>query len=211
MGLWSGCARGRARGPVTVEQKLKRAEAALKDGRAFEARKWAGEVLSEHPKNLQGQKLMAKVIEKETMTEKSIPELTKIPEELDSQEKSLAVKTWLERGQGFLQMNRFDEALQAAEQVFLLDPGNLEASRLVDEIKKNAREQGKEESVFVQSLYQEEIDRRIERYKEQASAALESHHYASARLAVEKLLVLDPKNRDGQRLLQALEQVEGAQ
>jgi hypothetical protein len=192
-----------------VEEKLAKAEAAFEKERLFEARKWAGEVLADHPGNLQGQRLMAKIIEKETLAEKSVPGEA-LPEELGAEEKALAVKTWLERSQGFLQVNRLEEALQAAEQVFLLDPGNLEASRLVDEIKNRSREQGKEDSAFLQSLYQEEVERRIMRYTEEAQTSLDSRRFASARLAIEKILLLDPENREGERLLRALEQAEKA-
>ncbi len=131
--------------------------------------------------------------------------LPKSREELTPQEISLEVKTWLERSRGFLEGNRFDEALQAAEQAFLFDPENLEASRLVDEIKLKAREEGAEESVFLQQLYQEEIEGRIRHYSEEADAWMKAGRWGAARMAVEKILFLDPDNFEGQRLLAVLE------
>jgi tetratricopeptide (TPR) repeat protein len=150
---------------------------------------------------------MARVIEQETLRERSLAGVG-IPEEMSAEEKPLAIKTWLERSQGFLHVNQFEEALHAAEQVFLLDPQNLEASRLVDEIQRKARALGKEESLFAASLYQEEIQRRIQRYRREAEAALEARRYSAARLAVEKLLLLDPKNREGETLLKKIEKAE---
>lgn len=203
--LLGGCSRGPKLLPI--EEKLNRARVALAEDRVFEARKWATEILAEEPKHLEGEKLMAKVIEQETLRERSLAGV-RIPEEMTAEEKRLAIKTWLERSQGFLYVNQFAESLHAAEQVFLLDPQNLEASRLVDEIQRKAREQGKEESLFVRSLYQEEVQRRVQRYRQEAEAALEKHHYSAARLAVEKLLLLDPNDREGEKLLKAIEKAD---
>lgn len=188
---------------------MSRAERALKEDRIFEAKRWITEVLETKPHHLEAQKLMAKVLDREIVREKSLP-LGKPPEEFNAKEKKLQIKTWLERSEGFLQAHEFDQALLSAEQVFQLDPGNLEASQKIDEIKAQARAEGKEESLFLQDLYDEEIQTRVHRYHEQAKAWLEAHRLGAARLAAEKILLLNPKDADARRLIAQLDRMEGA-
>ena len=205
--LTVSCSASRTQAPLSYEARLKRAEVALKGEKILEARKWAGEALTLKPERLEGQKLMAKILDREIAREKSLSRRDTL-EELSSQEKRLQVKTWLERAQGFLEINQFDEALLAAEQVFLLDPENPEASRWVDEIKDKARKQGQEESLFLKDLYTQEIHLRIQRYTQQAETWLREGRWGAARLAIEKILFLDPKNRSGHRLLALLDAKE---
>jgi Tfp pilus assembly protein PilF len=186
---------------------MKRAERALREDKIFEARRLATEALALNPKDLRTQALMAKILDREIVREKTLSP-DKLPEELTAQEKKLQIKTWLERSQGFLQVNEFDQALLASEQVFRLDPGNPDASRLIDEIKAKARAQGKEEGLFLQDLYQQEIETRIKRYGEEAKAWFEANRSGAARLAAEKVLILDPKNAEAQKLLALLDQRE---
>lgn len=127
------------------------------------------------------------------------------PEEWSSPEKSRQIKTWLERSRGYLEKSQFDEALQEAEQVFRIEADHLEASRLVDEIKEKARGRGEEEGLFLQGVYQEEIKERVGRYAGEAEAHLRAGRWGAARMAAEKLLLLDPENREGHRLLALLE------
>lgn len=156
------------------------------------------------PRHPQAETLMAKVIEQEMVREWSF-QPNEIPEEVPSSRKSLQIKTWLERSRGFLEVGEFDEALQAAERVFQLDPENPEASRLVDEIQEKAREEGREEDRILQEVYQQEIDARIQRYTQQAEADIRERRWGAARFAIEKLLTLDPKNAKGRKLLAILE------
>ena len=160
--------------------------------------------------NLEIEKKMAKVIEGNMVIEKTALLEKKLPEELTRQERKLQVKTWLERGQAFLRENQFDEALLAAEQVFRLDPENPEASRLTDEIKGKARSQGREESLFLQDLYQQEVKARIEQYREEAEEHLRTDQLGAARLAIEKILLLEPKDAQAQKLLATLNKKEEA-
>ena len=207
--LTVSCSASRTQAPLSYEAKLRRAEMALQRERTFEARKWASEALAMHPGRLEGEKLMAKVLDQEIAREKSLSRHDTL-EELSSQEKRLQVKTWLERAQSFLEVNQFDEALLAAEQVFQLDPENPEASRLIDEIKQRARKQGQDESLFLKGLYNQEINSRIKRYTQQAEAWFREKRWGAARLAIEKILFLDPKNETGRQLLVQLDEKEKA-
>lgn len=204
--LVAGCRPLRTQAPLSYESKLRHAETAFQKGKIFEARKWAGEALALKPEHLEGQRLMAKILDREIVREKSFSRKDTL-EELSSQEKREQVKTWLERAEGFLEAHQFDEALFATEQIFQLDSENPDASRLVDEIKERARKEEREEGLFVKNLYREEIHSRIQRYAREAEAALKEERWGAARLAVEKILLLDPKNAMGQRLWVRLERL----
>jgi len=205
--LMASCSTPSPQAPLSYEAKLRRGETALQRERIFEARKWASEALALEPGRPEGQRLMAKILDREIAREKSLSRRDTL-EELSSQEKGQQMKTWFERAEGFLEAHQFDEALFAAEQIFQLDPENPEASRLVDEIKEKARKQGREESLFVKHLYQQEIHSRIQRYTREAERALGEERCGAARLATEKVLLLDPKNRAGERLLALLDEKE---
>ena len=184
---------------------MKRAELALQKDNSFEARKWAVEALETKPNYPKAQALMAQVIEREVRNEKSLAQAPDILEELNSEQKSLQIKTWLERSRGFLEINQFEEAARAVEQVFLLDPDNLEASRLIDQIKDKATKEGHEEDLFLQDLYQKEINARMIRYGQQAENLIQQKKWGEARFVVEKILMLDPKNAKGRRLSAVLD------
>ena len=207
--LIAGCRSNKAQAPLSYKAAVGNAQEALGGGSVAEAKKWAGKAMEMKPESLEAQKLMAKAINRETASEKYLtgnpsPALTQPTEELDSREKEIQTKTWLERSRAFLEINQFEDALLAAERVFQFDPENSEASRLIDEIKEKARKQGKEDSLFLQSLYQEEVEKRIQRYTKQAESWLQDKKWGAARLAIEKILLLDPENEKGRRLLAML-------
>lgn len=207
--LLIGCSLNRSPSSLSYEAKMQRAEAALQRERTFEAHRWASEALEMKPGSREAQELMAKVIDQEIANERALHP-TQPLEELSPSIKNLQIKTWLERSRSLIQIQEWDQARQAAEQVFRLDPENREASRLIDEIKEKLRKQGKKEGLFVQDLYQEEADSRIQRYLGQAEDGLAKDRWGAARLAVEKVLILDPKNARGRKLLALLEKKEKA-
>ncbi len=209
MVLLSGCHTAGGQRTVSYEQRKSQAEKAFKEDRLFEAKRWILEALEIKPHNLEAQKLMAKILDREIAREKSLPK-NKSPEEFNKQEKKIQIKTWLERSEGFMQAHEFDQALLSAEQVFQLDPGNLEASHQIDTIKNQARAEGKEESLFLQDLYEEEIQTRIRRYHEQLEVMLKSDRPGATRLTAEKILLLNPKDARARKVIADLDQKEGS-
>lgn len=202
-----GCSFNRVQKSLSYEGTLKQAEVALKEERVREARGWVEQALQMNPGGHEAEVVMAKILDQEIAQEKSLLQHP-LPEELLHEERRLQIKTWLERSQGFLEVQQFEEALLAAEQVFQLDPENREASHLVDKIKEEARQQGKEDSLFLQDLYQEEIDSRVKLYAQQAETWFQSNKPGAARLAAEKTLLLDPDNKKGLKILSLLERKE---
>ena len=129
----------------------------------------------------------------------------KVFEELTPQERSNQIKTWMDRGKSYLEIGAYEEALQSTEQVFLLDADHLEASRLVDEIKTQIRARGAENTLFLGDLYHGEIQERIQNYLEQADRWIREGKTGAARMAVDKVLLLDSENVEGQKLMAILD------
>lgn len=203
--LVAGCSTAKSPSSLSYEEKVKRAEAALEGGKIFEARKWAREVLATEPERFETQRLMARVLDREYVQTKILNTNT-FPETLSNPEKSLQVKTWLERSRSYLELEQYEEARQAAGEVFRLDPQNVQASRLMDKINLTARERGGEDQAFLDRLYQEEMEARMRRYAQEAELGIREKRWGAAEFAIEKLLLLDPQNADGHRLLAVLEE-----
>ena len=193
---------------LPYEALLKKGEEALQEGKFFEAGNWAEEALTAKPQGMEAQKLMAQVYDRQ-ITEDKILSQPKAPEELKSGEKSLRVKTLLERSRSLLEMNLLKEANDTAEEAIQLDPDNLEASRLLDKIKEKAQKLGREESLFLKDLYDEEVASRIEKYARQAEQSVKEKRWGAARLTVEKMLLLDPKNSTAKKLLTEIDKHDG--
>ena len=80
----------------------------------------------------------------------------------------------------------------------------------MDEIKEKTQKQGQSDELFLQTLYKDEISTRIQSYIQQADTRIQDKQWAAARFAVEKVLILDPKNAKGRRLLAVINEKEKA-
>ena len=190
--------------PTPFEAAVRQAKTALKEGKWVPAHGWAEKALKTKPQSFEAQQLMAKIIDHELAQERFLSR--PLQENPSSQENAAQIKTWLERGQSFLRLNQFDRAMLAAQQIFQLDPENLEASRLMDDIKAKARQKGVEEKMFLDHFYQQEINSRLELYLKQAEDLMQAKRWGSARMALEKIFILDSKNRKARRILALLDE-----
>ncbi len=189
----------------TQNQKLEEAQTALEAGEYYKARQMAQEVLNQVPGDQEAEKLMAEIIDREIEREKIVFEV-KADEEFTDEEKSEAVKTWLERSQALFNVRQYEEAVLAAEKVFIYDSQNLKASQLIDKIKRKASDEGRAESVAMRQMYEGEIQDRIARYREQSKQWMESGQWGAARLAVEKILLLEPEDREALALYEKIKE-----
>lgn len=199
--LMVGCMAIPAGSGLSVEREELMGEARASLGREeyYAARQKVQDVLDRYPDDFEAQELMAEVLEKEIAGQKEAFE-TGINEELNPEERSREAKTWLERAEMLLHRKNYGEAMAAAEKVFVYDPDNLRASELLDKIRKEVHEEGKEDSVYLQKMYAGESEERVKRYKEQARRAVEEGRWGAARLAVEKILLLAPRDKEALRL-----------
>ena len=162
----------------------------------YQARKATEQILEKDPENEEARDLMVKIIEEEIARHKELFETSTI-EEFTDDEKSTEIETWLERSRFLFEVGRYDQALSAAEKVFLFDSQNGEASRLMDEIRSKAIQEGRHSALIHSELVQTEIKDRVERYQTQANEAFSEGRLGEARFAVDKLLLIDPENESG--------------
>lgn len=182
---------------------LDEARILLKEDEIHQAKDKIRQFIDVHPGDKEAWDLMAQAIDREIAGQRET-EVNKLIEEYTERERQDATKTWLERSEALLDAGRYGEALLAAEKVFLFDPENIQASRLMDQIRKEAYSAGKGESLAVERIYQGEIDVRAKIYLEQAQDWLELGRVGAARLALEKVLLLDPENAAALKLYEQI-------
>lgn len=179
--------------PVTgAEPEARRMFAA---GELYQARQLTRKILEKNPSNKSAQKLMAQIIDREIAREKEAFE-PKAAEEFTYKEKADEARVWLDRSKTLFSIGRYEEAILAAEKVFLYDPDNLEASRLMDEVREKARREGKSDLLFLKRSAEDEIRERLETYRKQAKRWIREGKWGMAKLTVEKILLLVPEDRE---------------
>ncbi|MBI3306623.1 MAG: hypothetical protein HYZ84_02285 [Candidatus Omnitrophica bacterium] len=184
-------------------QNVQDARRAFEAGELYEARRITKSVLEKKPGDETAQKLMAQIIDQEIAREKEAFE-PKAIEEFTKNEKLDEAKIWLDRSKTLLSIRQYGEALLAAEKVFLYDPENSEASRLIDEIKQKAHREGKSDLLFLKHNAEDEIRGRVETYRKQARQWVADGKWGAARLAVEKILLLVPEDKEALRLYEQI-------
>ena len=197
----SGCATLPQKTPQAAVPavSIEDARSAADEGELYEARRKTEEILKADPGNQDAQLLMAKIIDEEIARHKETFETT-APEEFTQEQKTEEAKTWLERARGLLALQEYDEAMLAAEKVFLTDPDNTEASALVDEIRNEALATGKEQMLIQNQVTRSEIDDRVKEYYMQVEDWMRREKWGAARITVDKILMLSPEDEKALQL-----------
>ena len=68
---------------------------------------------------------------------------------------------------------------------------------MIDEINQRAVKEGKKGSLIRNRVVESEIQDRIQQYRTQAKQWIRSGQWGAARLAVEKILLLMPEDKEG--------------
>lgn len=190
------------------EPLMERAEKYYENREYYRAREATFEILAENPNHEAAQALMGKILDKEIERQKEQVYPMAV-EEMDSDDRSSEIKTWLERSNALLARKEYDLALFAAEKVFIFDAENRQASELIDRIKERAIKEGKADVLFLGKMYKEEIAERLSLYRDRARELARDGHFGQARFTVEKILLLEPEDPQALSLYQnVLEQEE---
>ena len=207
LSMMTGCANNTPTVSLTDPKSnlLDQARRSLEEGKFFDARQMVETVLKKHPHDAEAERLMSEIMDQEIARQKMVFEADTV-EDLTSDEKVEAVKTWLERGESFLNLRQYDEALLAAEKVFLYDPQNIKASQMIDRIKQQAYREGKADGLILNQMVEGEIQERISRYRQQAKDWIQIGRWGAARLAVEKILLLMPEDPEALKLYEKIKQ-----
>ena len=176
----------------------------LQEGDLYQARKKTQTILDKNPADPEVQKLMAEIIDQEIARHKEVFQTT-VPEELPYSAKEEETKTWLERGKVLLDLKRYDEAAMAVEKIFTYDPMNEQASRLMDNVREHALKDGKQELLVRHQMYAAEAKDRVALYLQQARESILQKRWGAARMAVDKILLLEPSNKKALKLQRQIE------
>ena len=144
---------------------------------------------------------MGQILEAEISQHKEAFE-TKAPEEWNEAEQADQIKTLMERGKSLYQMGAYDEAARTIESIFEFDPYNAQASQLLDEIQSRAVREGKDEISGRSAIVHAEVESRVLTYKTQAKTWIQEGKWGAARLAVEKILMLQPEDEEALKMLE---------
>lgn len=188
-----------ARSSDDPNSALLQAKQSLADDQIQDAKEGVREILRKDPEHQGAGVLMAEIIDREISTHMET-ETLKVVEEYTEREKADAVKTWLERSRALLEAKQYDQAILAAEKVFVIEPENIEASGLVDRIREDVTKEGKAESLVLKEMYRGEIDVRVRVYMKQAEQWMNAERWGMAGLALEKILLLDPQNQEALKM-----------
>jgi len=185
------------------EEPLSRAKKYYEGHESYNARQSAQQVLEKDPQNSEASQLMADILDKEIERQREhlLPQAI---EEMDTDAKQDAIKTWLERSRTLFSANQYDLALFAAEKVFLYEADNAAASDLIDEIKAKALKEGKADTLFIHKMYKEEIADRLEQYRTQAEDLAMHGQFGQAQFTAEKVLMLEPEDPKALAIVQKI-------
>lgn len=178
---------------------LLKAERLMASGQYYSARQLLQDFLAKNPDHVGAQQMMADVLNAEITRQKEVFE-PNLVEEFSPQERATQAKIWFERAQGLLKARHYDDALSAAEKVFTYDPQNTGASKLIDEVKKQGYREGKREKLVLTQEYQDEENERMESYRNEARQFMKEGRLGMAKVALEKILLLNPDNPEAQKL-----------
>ena len=199
VGFLIGC---RTLDPSTTSSpsaSLEQAKEHLEAEEFYQARKITEKILKENPDDPDAQKLMAKILDEEIGRHKEIFE-TRAIENLSPKESKNEAQTWLERSKSLLELKEYDQALEAAENVFLFDPQNAEASKLADKIRKKALKDDKRKMLIRDQTLEAEVNGRVDDYFVQVETAIRQGKWGTAQFMIQKILLLEPENEKALKL-----------
>lgn len=190
---------------ASTKSDLDDAEKAFRRKEYFKARRMTEKVLKQEPSNERALRLKQQVNAAEQELRDRILGTPRVAEEMSSEDQKELAQIWLDKARLFADMKQYDKAVEAAEQVFVHDPSNKEASGFIDQVKKAAYQQGQGDVQTIKSMMHDEISERIKLYKDEAVESLNREQLGPAQMAVRKILLLDPEDKEAQHLAQIIE------
>jgi hypothetical protein len=128
----------------------------------------------------------------------------KVTEELSDSEKQSMIRELLAEGDRYADEKNYNLANAAYESIFLLDHEHEGASERIDRLKKRMLKEGKSETDLVTRVYDSEIDMRVRTYLKQAKEFMETGRVGQSRLALQKLLLINPLHEEAEKLYKKL-------
>ncbi len=195
-----------------IEALIGEADAALQAGMSDKARRRGLEVLALQPHEKRAARLLAKLAVQDSQLEGGEDVfLQTIEEDLARRtrvDQDNVLKFYLRRAEYFLKAHRYDEAIADLEQIFVIDPGNLKASGVMDgarrsfikEVKARAKEERARAGNPLEELFRVSL--------ETARQLVQEKRFVEAKILLNRIALLDPENKDVRKLMQKMQKEE---
>jgi|GEM_PF-1582364 len=195
-----------------IETLIGEADAALQSGFAEKARRRGLEVLTLEPHEKRAVRFLAHLaIQDSQLGEKEDSFLQTVEEDLARRTRANQdniLKFYLRRAEYFLQARRYEEAIADLEQIFVIDPGNLKASGVMDgarksfikEVKARSKEEKKQAGNPLQDLFNVSL--------ETARQLVRENRFVEAKILLNRIALLDPENKEVRKLMQKMQKEE---
>jgi len=119
---------------------------------------------------------------------------TPLLEELSLEDRLAMIDSLLLEGDDHFKAKDYRRAYESYENIFLLAPDHVTASRRIDRMKKQMVKENKSDIGLVRNIYKEEANIRVDRYWSSVNQFVAEGRVAQARFTLEKILLLDPFN-----------------
>jgi tetratricopeptide (TPR) repeat protein len=192
-----------------TETMLNDAKDLMENGEYYKARKLASSVLNADPQNFQAQGLVGEIMNLEIAKEKAVFAHTPV-EEMTRDESRDQADVWFERSQTFLSLGEYQQAIDAAETIFLFEPESVRASQQLDRIRKKAEEAEKQGKHVWTAVNQDEINFRVENYRKSARSNFAKGQLGAAQFSVDKILILMPEDGEALQIKREIEKRKAA-
>lgn len=171
-----------------AKKKIERAEAAEKAGRIQGAQSLMKQAMM----------LEALRIEDGRISEEKILALK---DQMPARERKDWMKRFLQEGDNLANLGLYDLAVDEYEKVFLFEPENKEASKRIDRLRKKFIKEETQSMKEEGRVIDEQVAEHSALYIGQAEELIKEKDYSSAKRILERVLVLDKKNKKAKKLL----------
>ena len=110
------------------------------------------------------------------------------------------------KANAWLDQNQYDRAVETFEKIFLLEPLNVKASRGIDKARHQLIHEKEKEDKVLSKIDKNESKEIIQLELEHAESALENGLRMQAQIHVDRILLIDPENREAKKLLRRLKE-----
>jgi len=175
------------------------------------ARKRVRQVLSLDPHHRHALEILASVREAEhgRPAEKMSFELFRDEtQHLSKEEKEKMIAAFLARGKRLLRNSQYDSAVDEIENVFVLDPLNTKASKLIDRAREAFVREKKAEWKNAAARAGENFSDKMELSLNTVESLIKAKEYMQARVILNRMAFLEPDNKQIRKLMNKIQQLE---
>ena len=127
---------------------------------------------------------------------------------LSKAEKEKMIAVFLARGKRLLRNRQYDAAVDEIENVFVLDPLNTKASRLIDRARESFVREKKSEWKKKAARAGEDFSDKMELSLSTVKSLIKAKEYMQARVILNRMAFLEPDNKQIRKLMGKIQQLE---